>query len=316
MEREERELLDRTLARVTAEHSGPGLDAALDALGWSAALATDPATAVALLFEHQGRAGATSGALDDVLADALGVPTGALVLPDLGQWDPPGRAEAGRVDVAGLATCRLQERDTALVPTRGPSGMEVVELKTSELQLRGVDGIDPGLGLTVVTGGAVLGGSTAVDADRWAMSVRRGRMATGHELVGLSAAMLELARSHALDREQFGRPIASFQAVRHRLADTFVAVESARSLLLAGWEDGSEVTAAMAKAVAGRVARTAMRHCQQVLAGIGFTTEHPLHRYVRRALVLDELFGSSRTLTASLGRDVLAGRQLPPALPL
>ena len=53
-------------------------------------------------------------------------------------------------------------------------------------------------------------------------------------------------------------------------------------------------TAAMAKAIAGRSARTAARHCQQVLAGIGFTTEHALHRYVRRVLVLDELFGSAR----------------------
>ena len=73
---------------------------------------------------------------------------------------------------------------------------------------------------------------------------------------------------------------------------------------------------AMAKASAGRSARTAARHCQQVLAGIGFTTEHPLHRSVRRVLVLDGLFGSARTLTAALGEDLLATRQLPPLLPL
>jgi len=72
----------------------------------------------------------------------------------------------------------------------------------------------------------------------------------------------------------------------------------------------------MAKALAGRGARTAARHCQQVLAGIGFTTEHPLHRYVRRVLVLDQLLGDTRSLTHRLGDDVLATRRLPALLPL
>ncbi len=72
----------------------------------------------------------------------------------------------------------------------------------------------------------------------------------------------------------------------------------------------------MAKAVAGRQARTTARHCQQVLAGIGFTIEHPLHRYVRRTLVLDALLGSAASLTTSLGTELIDDRQLPPLLPL
>jgi alkylation response protein AidB-like acyl-CoA dehydrogenase len=72
----------------------------------------------------------------------------------------------------------------------------------------------------------------------------------------------------------------------------------------------------MAKAMAGRGARTAMRHSQQVLAGIGFTTEHDLHRYLRRIWVLDQLFGSSAVLTKQLGADLLATRRLPPLLSL
>jgi alkylation response protein AidB-like acyl-CoA dehydrogenase len=72
----------------------------------------------------------------------------------------------------------------------------------------------------------------------------------------------------------------------------------------------------MAKATAGRSARAAARHCQQVLAGIGFTKEHELHRYVRRVLVLDQLFGSHTTVTRRLGEDLLATRTLPPLLPL
>ncbi len=128
--------------------------------------------------------------------------------------------------------------------------------------------------------------------------------------------MLELAREHALDRMQFGQPIAAFQAIRHKLAETLVAIEMADAVLDAAWLDGSPATAAMAKAVAGREARIASKHCQQVLAGIGFTTEHPLHRHVRRTLVLDGLFGTANSITAALDRDVLAERRLPPLLPL
>ncbi len=150
----------------------------------------------------------------------------------------------------------------------------------------------------------------------WNEAVRIAHLALGHELVGASRRMLELAREHALAREQFGRPISQFQAVRHRLAETHVAIEAADAMLDAAWIDQSPDSAAMAKALAGRGARTAAKHCQQVLAGIGFTTEHDLHHYIRRVLVLDELFGSARTLTSALGRDVLTRGQLPALLPL
>ena len=128
--------------------------------------------------------------------------------------------------------------------------------------------------------------------------------------------MLELARAHALERTQFGQPIAGFQAVRHRLAESLVAIEASAAMLDAAWLERTTETAAMAKAVAGRSSRTVAKHCQQVLAGIGFTIEHDFHRYLRRILVLDELFGSSRTLTRTLGETVLAERQLPPLLAL
>jgi hypothetical protein len=170
---------------------------------------------------------------------------------------------------------------------------------------RPIAGVDPALGLV-----------EAVPVESWAGDLRLGRLALGHELVGASRTMLELARTHALEREQFGQPIAAFQAVRHRLAETLVAIETAEAVLDAAWIDGTPLTAAMAKALAGRGARTAARHCQQVLAGIGFTTEHDLHRYVRRTLVLDQLLGSARTLTRDLGDELLATRTLPPLLPL
>src|SRR3546814_15860494 len=109
--------------------------------------------------------------------------------------------------------------------------------------------------------------------------------------------MLELAREHALERVQFGQPISRFQAIRHKLADTLVAIETADGVLAASWLDRSPVTAALAKSLAGRGARLPAKHCQQVLAGIGFPTEHDPHRYGRRRLVLDEPVGPARTRT-------------------
>lgn len=128
-----------------------------------------------------------------------------------------------------------------------------------------------------------------------------GRRALGWWLVGISRAMLSLARRHALDRVQFGRPVAGFQAVRHRLADTLVAVEGAEATLHVAFSESDGLAALLAKAAAGHGALTAARHCQQVLGGIGFTAEHQLHHHIKRALVLDGLLGSARELTREAG---------------
>jgi len=125
-----------------------------------------------------------------------------------------------------------------------------------------------------------------------------GQRALGWWLLGSSRAMLALARQHALDRIQFGRPVASFQAIRHRLAETLVAVEGAEATLQAASDD---LGCLLAKAAAGQAALTAARHCQQVLGGIGFTAEHELHRHVKRVLVLDAMLGSARELTREAG---------------
>ena len=139
-----------------------------------------------------------------------------------------------------------------------------------------------------------------------------GRRAIGWWLVGTGRAMLALARSHALDRVQFGRPLASFQAVRHRLAETYVALEGAEAALIAADSSTSpDLSALLAKAAAGQAALTAARHCQQVLGGIGFTAEHGLHRHVRRALVLDGLLGSARELSREAGTLLVKERSAP-----
>ncbi|WP_406449711.1 acyl-CoA dehydrogenase family protein [Streptomyces sp. NBC_01622] len=135
-----------------------------------------------------------------------------------------------------------------------------------------------------------------------------GRVALGWWLLGTGRAMLALARQHAVDRVQFGRPLASFQAVRHRLAETLVALDGAEATLVAATDD---LGALLAKAAAGQAALTAARHCQQVLGGIGFTAAHDLHRHVRRAMVLDGLLGSARELTREAGALLRAGGSAP-----
>lgn len=138
-----------------------------------------------------------------------------------------------------------------------------------------------------------------------------GRQALGWWLVGAGRTMLALARRHALDRVQFGKPVASFQAVRHRLAETLVAVEGAEATLVAAAAEPDELGFLLAKAAAGHAALTAARHCQQVLGGIGFTAEHELHRHVKRSLVLDGMLGSTRELTREAGVALRARRFAP-----
>lgn len=254
MDRDDRELFGQSLRRATESATGPALDAALVELGWPDALRSEPHTAIALLFDFQGRAAATSSALEMVLRDALGVESDSPVV----------RARTG----TGI----------------DPDGRWVT-----------LEGVDP------------------ADAP---VALRRARLALGHELVGASRQMLELARTHALERIQFGVPIASFQAVRHRLADTLVAIETADAALDTAWIDDAPHHASIAKALAGRAGRITAAHCQQVLAGIGFTLEHPFHTYLRRVLLLDEMFGSARVLTKQLGDDILASGTLPASVVL
>jgi hypothetical protein len=314
MERAELEIFRQGLRNATAAHTDDDLDAALVDLGWHDALVTEPRSAISVLFEYQGSANATSSALDDLLLATLGLPDQrcAVVFPVSDRWDPPGEFQGERLSVRGLGTARLHHTDTAVVMARTPNAECLVVTKLTDLTLQPVQGMDPWMGLSEVTGMVdVTGRGDLLAANSWTAATGMAQLAIGYELVGAADAMLELARAYALERIQFGRPIGAFQAVRHRLAETLVAIEAARAALAAAWDDGAPQTPALVKALAGRTARTAARHCQQVLAGMGFTTEHPLHRYVRRVLVLDELFGSSRSLTLALGREVIARRRTP-----
>jgi hypothetical protein len=312
------ELFRRSLRQATNDYTGAALDDALGEIGWGDAVAIEPRAAIATLFEFQGESNATSSALGHVVRHALGLTTEVdVVLPAIGRWDPPGAANGHSLQVTGLLSGAQQDLESVVTVVRAERGDIAVVVPAASLTLERVCGIDPTLGLLRVTGRDIRSFTDlGPTASEWTSAVAMGRVAVGHELVGASRKMLELAREHALSRVQFGRPISSFQAIRHRLAETLVAIEMAEAMLDAAWLDGTPESAAMAKAVAGRQARTTARHCQQVLAGIGFTTEHPLHCYIQRALALDGLFGTSATLTRDLGQRMIRLTQLPPVLPL
>lgn len=314
IEAPEHELLTRSIDHAVTTHTGLALDAALEALGWREALAADPRAAVSLLFEGQGMAGVNSSALDQLLAHHLGLDPGAVILPALGDWKPPAVMAGGRLRVHGVATDGLPVQMTAVAVAQSREGVVAYAAEPIALPQHRIAGMDPELHLIAVEGPVT--GATEIGPVDWAAAAAAGQLAIGHQLVGASRRMLELARQHALDRVQFGQPIARFQAVRHRLADALVAIEAARAALDAAWCDGGPALATLAKATAGRAAHLTAKHCQQVLAGVGFTTEHPLHHYVRRVYVLDQLLGAGHDLSRELGRQVLSGGSLPPRLPL
>jgi hypothetical protein len=319
MEGAELELFTTSVRQATGSQRGESLDAALAELGWLDALEADRRAAVSVLFECQGADNTTSSALDRVLLRSLGVDedagTAALCLPPLREVGPPAQLGDGRCVVRGLALQGLPSRECAVVVAADDGEYRALALPTEALELRTVEGIDPALALVEVHGDADLTATVDLGGVQWEGAVALGQLALAHQLVGAARSMLSLARTHALDRVQFGRPISAFQAVRHGLADAFVAAEAAAALLDEAWQDPSAY-GAMGKAFAGREARLVARQAQQVLAGIGFTQEHPFHHYVRRVLVLDQLLGAGSLLTRRLGAGVLQSGALPREFPL
>ena len=127
------------------------------------------------------------------------------------------------------------------------------------------------------------------------------------EMVGTAQKALDIAVDYAKTRVQFGKPIGSFQAVKHKCVDMMVAVENARSLTYyACWTVDERVPEAstavpMAKAYASDMAKNVTSEAIQVHGGIGFTWEHDMHLYHRRALA-----GEANLGNAPIHREVVA----------
>lgn len=140
------------------------------------------------------------------------------------------------------------------------------------------------------------------------------------EQVGVAAHLLDLAVDYAKTRLQFGRPIGSFQAVKHRLADMLVDAEHARSTAFhAAWAlaDGSDdaaLAASIAQATCSAAAARIAADTIQVLGGIGFTWEHQTHLYFKRATTDAALLGSAeqhRDRVAAMVLDSASADRVP-----
>lgn len=324
MDADERSLLTETVHEAVAgalKAEQPGaVDNALADLGWLEMLHEEPADAVAIVFGALGTTNASATALDDVVISALGLeptPRIAALFPSFGAWDAPGRVDDGRVTARGVATARASSAEELLIVCEAEDELRLAVVPAQAAGVTTLRGVDPDAGLRIVALDVTTPTRiSACDSDVWSSCVAVARRAVAQQIEGATRAMLDLARTHALERVQFGRPVGRFQAVRHRLADALVAVESLDAALTAAADVPCSETAALAKAVAGQTARLVATNCQQVLAGIGFTTEHPFHRYLKRTMLLDGMFGAADQLVIAIGRELLAFETVPTLIEL
>ena len=197
---------------------------------------------------------------------------------------PDAQAAAWMIVAARTADDPADGLTLLVVDTTAP-GVAVRPLRSMDATRRmaavGFDGVE-------VPGDAVLG-----EPGRGWATLRRGldraMVCLAGELTGTAQRVLEMSVDYAKVRQQFGRPIGAYQAVSHRCADMLLMTESARSLAYhAAWALDNDVpeaslAAAMAKAYASDAARTVASHGLQVHGGIGFTWEHDIHLFLKRA---------------------------------
>jgi len=168
----------------------------------------------------------------------------------------------------------------------------LVEAGDAEIEERAVIDSTRRFSSVRAEGGDTLGGDFSAGIDR-------AEAALSAELVGVGQRVMEMAVEYAKDRKQFDRPIGSYQAVSHRCAEMLLWVESARSAAYyAGWASDFEpesaaIAASVAKAYAADAGWKVTASALQVHGGIGFTWEHDLHFFLKRARTDGHLFGSA-----------------------
>jgi len=202
-----------------------------------------------------------------------------------------------------VADARQADAFLVLVRCDGRPALALIQRAARGVSLRPHADIDPSSGLCeLVLDAAAVAGDALISHKQPDEAVSRlldvaATVYAGME-IGIAARMLETAVDYARTRVQFGQPIGAFQAIKHRCADMAVAVEAGRSAAYyAFWavsEDAPDRSRAssMAKAYCGEVARDACNEAIQIHGGMGFTWELGLHRFLRRAKVLEHGFGN------------------------
>jgi alkylation response protein AidB-like acyl-CoA dehydrogenase len=199
-------------------------------------------------------------------------------------------------DADSAAVILLLGHDGARIVERGEAEVEPVETMDTTRRYSRVQGGDAG---------------EPLEGDR-VPGISRGAVAVAAELTGICQRAMEMAVEYARDRKQFGRPIGSYQAVSHRCAQMLLETEGARSAsYYAAWCGDAEpetlpLAACMAKAYASDAGWGVCTSALQVHGGIGFTWEHDLHFFLKRAKVDGMLYGSARE-----HRDAVADLSAP-----
>ncbi|MEW5812102.1 MAG: acyl-CoA dehydrogenase family protein [Actinomycetota bacterium] len=291
---------------------------AIEELG--AALAPGPLFGTVYLAIPALVAASAPSDLLDSLAD--GTRTAAFAIGDVAavrsgdDWRLSGTVE--RVVDAGTA-------DVLLVGADGPDGTALFAVDTDsaavhKVPLTTLDPTRPQATVTLSDAPARLIAGPE-EADRViAHALHVGSALLAVEQVGAAQHLLDLTVDYAKNRLQFGRPIGSFQAVKHRLADALVAVEHARSTAYhAVWAltygtDDPALAVSIAQAVCSAALTRVANDTIQVHGGIGFTWEHQAHLYYKRAYTNAALLGSAeehRARVAELVFDAMTDRPQP-----
>jgi alkylation response protein AidB-like acyl-CoA dehydrogenase len=249
---------------------------------------------VVLVLEEFGRA-----AVPDAPSEQLAV--AVPLLADAGgeladEWLP--RAAAGAAFVAvGLKDCPyVPDADVADLLLIEHDG-KVVAIERSAATINRQTSVDGARRLFSV--GADNGLPLDIDPAVVQLTHERAKFAKAAVLLGLAERMLDMTVAYAKERHQFGHPIGSFQAVKHRLADTVVAIELARPVVYAAaWslarsQPDRSAAVALAKLFANRAADCAARQSLQVHGGMGFAAEHDLHLWLKRSKALEFASGGS-----------------------
>ena len=232
--------------------------------------------------------------------------------------DGPG---AARLTGTVRAVAGALAADVLLVPGDGvPLRLYAVDATAAGVARTPLVSLDSTRQLADVTldnvpGRPVATGEEAARAVTAALTAGAGVLAS--ELFGVAEQCLGMTVTYVKERHQFARPVGSFQALKHRLADVWVAVTQARAAAryaaacLAGGDPDTPVAVALAKAACGDAAVLAAQECVQLHGGIGFTWEHPAHLLLKRAKS-----GSLALGTPDRHRAVLATlADLPPPPP-
>ncbi len=252
-------------------------------------------------------AGGPTDAAGELLRDlATGKRSAALLVPFSTAPDqrPPEFTVDGSGGVAGRATsvAGALAADVLLAPVVTERGPAVVAVPSVEARVEAVVSLDMSRQLADVTldGSA---GEVVVPAGQGAAAVRQGLL-TGagllaSEQLGIAQWCLRATTEYLETRQQFGRAVGGFQAIKHRLADLYVEVESAAAAAryaaatIAAGDPDAEVAAVVAKAFCGDAAVHAAEEAIQLHGGIGMTWEHPAHLYLKRAKADQLAFGTS-----------------------